>query len=100
MTNRRSRNRLAFSHDVSDANVQKWHAAPCRKSSGASGSLWAQIGSEEHRLARRRAPSTRPSMVVGSLSSTSPPNVPSLSGAVVLTSTPAAGGRSALAGHA
>src|SRR4051812_40024926 len=34
---RRSRKRLAFSQEVSELNVQKWQAAPCRKSSPLTG---------------------------------------------------------------
>ena len=58
--NRRSRNRFAFSHDVSDANVQQWHAAPCRKSSGSLGVRMAHTGSDEQRAARRNAEMTSP----------------------------------------
>jgi hypothetical protein len=35
--NRRSRNRLARSQEVSEAKQQQWQAAPCRKSSGSLG---------------------------------------------------------------
>ena len=64
--NRRSRNRLAFSHDVSEANEQQWHAAPCRKSSGSLGVRIAHTGSDEHRAARRSAESTSPCSRAGS----------------------------------
>ncbi len=52
---RRSRKRLARSQDVSDAIVQQWQAAPCRKSSGSRGVRMAHNGSDEHRRARDSA---------------------------------------------
>ena len=80
---RRSRKRLAFSHEVSEANEQQWHAAPWRKSSGSLGVRIAHTGSDEHRAARRSAETTSPCSRIGSESATSPPRVPSLSDAVV-----------------
>ena len=55
MRNRRSRNRLARSQEVSEAITQQWQAAPCRKSSGSCGVRLAQIGSDEQRVARLSA---------------------------------------------
>lgn len=71
--NRRSRNRLARSQDVSEANEQQWQAAPCRKSSGPLGVRMAQTGSDEHRDARRSADFTIPCSLRGSESATRPP---------------------------
>lgn len=96
---RRSRNRLAFSHDVSDANEQQWQAAPRRKSSGALGVRIAHTGSDEHLDARRNAETTSPCSRAGSESATSPPRVPSLSDAVVQIRSPAAASRCGEADH-
>jgi len=85
--------------DVSDAKVQQWHAAPCRKSSGSLGVRIAQTGSEEHRAARRSAEIASPCMRDGSESATRPPRVPSLSEAVVQINSPAAPSRCAEAGQ-
>lgn len=38
--------------------AQQWQAAPCRKSSGSFGVRFAQMGSEEHRVARPSAVAT------------------------------------------
>jgi len=73
MRNRRSRNRFARSHEVSDAITQQWHAAPCRKSSGSIGVRFAQIGSDEQRDARSSADDTTCCRRAGSLSETRPP---------------------------
>lgn len=74
---RRSRKRLAFSQEVSDAKVQQGHAAPWRKSSRSLGVRIAQTGSEEHRDARRRAETTSPCNRTGSDSATRPPRLQS-----------------------
>lgn len=68
MRKRRSRNRLAFSHDVSDAMTQQWQAAPWRKSSGSWGVRIEQTGSEEQRAAFSRALATTCWSRAGSLS--------------------------------
>src|SRR3712207_5868213 len=99
-TMRRSRKRFVRSQLVSLTKRQKWQAAPWRKSSLPLGARWEQIGSEEHRVPRRRASRTTSSSLSGLASSTNPPSVPSLSEDVVLMSKPAAGETSSLLGQA
>lgn len=97
--NRRSRKRLAFSQEVSEAKERQWQAAPYGVM-GSAGVRIAHTGSEEQRAARRNAEVTRFCSRTGSASATNPPRVPSLSDAVVQIRSPAAPSHFGVVGQA